>query len=382
MYSEAKYSKVKRYYFEREAQVTQLQNTVANQRMSMSKTSLDDAQYAARFERLNGAIRDLAFSVRKDWIQVPNWLSPVCNSDAHKVGQKEMTAVGRAYLSRRVYELVFATVFHPGLNMGLSSALKRIERNIRAANSLAYMSDELREDVTTKVTTWRLVTVEGLQDQLANSSENVSQFTLAATEQMVKELKMMLADPAPPNVESGAQMIIELAVGIASNLPIESRDVHVEYYLPGTPINETHMKLESGMPPLTQPGEHADDADSNGEVDMAQDPQSIENEIREASAKATAMRPGSQSDTGSTGSKSDSKKKSGGLFGGLGHKKGPPPSASAGSGIMRDDRDMAESNEGQIRFACFVAVEVRGKGGKETSGGSNVLYKAPCLAYT
>ncbi|KAK5007980.1 hypothetical protein LTR60_005576, partial [Cryomyces antarcticus] len=37
-----KYVRVKKYYFEKEDQVKQLQNTLAHQRLSQSKTSLDD----------------------------------------------------------------------------------------------------------------------------------------------------------------------------------------------------------------------------------------------------------------------------------------------------------------------------------------------------
>ena len=86
--------KVKRYFFERDAQVQQLQNTVAHQRMATSRTVLDDDEYATRFNRLDGAIKDLSFNIRKDWRNIPPWLQPVVNEDAHNVGTKEMTAVG------------------------------------------------------------------------------------------------------------------------------------------------------------------------------------------------------------------------------------------------------------------------------------------------
>ena len=46
-------------------------------------------------------------------------------------------------------------------------------------------------------------------------------------------------------------MIIELVVSIAIHLPLESRDVVIEYYMPGHSIVTELMKLESGIPPLT-----------------------------------------------------------------------------------------------------------------------------------
>jgi len=46
-------------------------------------------------------------------------------------------------------------------------------------------------------------------------------------------------------------MIIELVVSIAIHLPLESRDVVIEYYMPGHSIATEFMKLESGITPLT-----------------------------------------------------------------------------------------------------------------------------------
>jgi hypothetical protein len=60
-----KYKNVKRLYFDGKkeieqlsGQVEQLQNAIANQRMSQSRTSLDDSEYTTRFNRLNGAINN------------------------------------------------------------------------------------------------------------------------------------------------------------------------------------------------------------------------------------------------------------------------------------------------------------------------------------
>src|SRR5271163_1326327 len=210
----------------------------------MSRTSLDDAQYTTRFERLNGAINQLAFNIRKDWKKIPAWLKVFCNQDAQKTGTKEMTAVGRAEISRWLYESVFETYFHPGLEQATSMQLKKIEKNIRRSGQVAFMSEEQRDDLTTKITAWRLTTIEGLQDELATGQDCMAYLVKFLSEALTGSLKQLLVDPPPPGIESGVQMIIELAVGIMQNLPIESRDVCVEYFSPGTTINETYMKME------------------------------------------------------------------------------------------------------------------------------------------
>ena len=77
-----KYRKVKKYYFDKDAQVQQLQNTLAHQRLSQSRTSLDDNEYANRFSRLDGAINNLAFNIRKEWKAVNKCLSTCVKKDA------------------------------------------------------------------------------------------------------------------------------------------------------------------------------------------------------------------------------------------------------------------------------------------------------------
>ena len=248
----------------------------------MSRTSLDDAQYAARFERLNGAIRDLAFGIRREWTTIPEWLMPFCNQDAHRVGQKEMIAVGRAYISRCIYDNIFYAHFHPGLDMALSGALKKIERNIRRTTPTSYMPEAHRDDITAKLPNGRLVTLEGLQDDMINASERMSQFISFVSSRIVDSIIPMITHPAPTplqaTLESGVQMIVELAVGIASNLPIESRDVHIEYFMPGTPIDERFMRMETGIGPLLQPGRGRDDDD--GEDDGESGPETEEKDAQ------------------------------------------------------------------------------------------------------
>ena len=408
--TEAKYSKVKKYYFEKDAQVTQLQNTVANQRLSMSKTSLDDNEYGTRFNRLDGAINNLSFNIRKHWKGVPPWLGPFVNKDAHTIGTKEMTAVGRACITRWVVDEILDRYFHPSIEVGLSSQLKIIEKNIRRnVQNSAIQSEEHRDDLTTKLTNWRLTTLEGLQDSLngGQAHDYRNALTQGLTEKLTASLQMNLTDPPPPGLDSGVGMIIELAIGIAANLPVESRDVCIEYFMPGMPIVEAYMKLEPGMPPLvnpaiaTQQGEFSNLGDqgdgesmasglSAEERDRERDPAAIEAEIRESAAKATQPPGQSRSDSVSGASSKDKKKQS--FLGGLVNKKPAPQGGDGGRGPgqggMGDreaqekaEREREREKEGTIRFAAFVAVEVRGKSGG-VGGVGNVLVKAPVYSYS
>ena len=454
---QAKYSKVKRYYFERENQVTQLQNTVANQRLSMSKTSLDDAQYTARFERLSQAINNLSFNIRKNWRAIPPWLRHVCNQDAHTVGTKEMTAVGRACITRWLYESIFQHTFHPGIEPQLSAQLKRLEHSLRRGGQAgSLLTDEQRDDLTTKITTWRLTTIEGLQEMLG--SQQAEHYTESMnkhyTLQLTESLKANLTDPPPPGLLEGVGMIVGQAIGIASNIPLESRDICIEYFMPGTPLNETYMKVEPQIVALSNPGPdervlqqreadakaraEAQEGDHMSNASTDDVPRDVEAEIREAAGKAAAQpaqqggaagQQGRNESTASSNSQATIKgsgdkqsKKSGGLFGGFVNKK-PSMSSRGGErpeGInTRNEGDdervnvrnsmavdpasivpPSVANEGCIRFAAFVAVEVRGKGpgnppaavnsGKEpgsaAAGASpqpsvNVLFKAPVYEY-
>lgn len=461
---QAKYSKVKRYYFEREAQVTQLQNTVANQRLSMSKTSLDDAQYTARFERLSNAINNLAFNIRKNWRAVPPWLRHVCNQDAHSIGTKEMTAVGRACISRWLFESIFERTFHPGIDPGLSAQLKHVEKVLRRSSQGVLLTDEQRDDLTTKITTWRLTTIEGLQDVLESpqAEQYIETMNKVFTHQLTESLKANLTEPPPTGLAEGVGMIVSQAIGIARNIPCESRDICVEYFMPGTPVNEVYMKLEPQMTPLTNPGpderlmalqaqqamQDGQDAESTASTDDARE-REVEAEIREAAGKAAGqpsqVSVGSARNESATGSASqgpnkgvsDKASKKSSFLGGFVSKKPAPSSRNPSNAQDRDRGNDAASNnsseretelsrnvgvresmavdpaqlvapppganQGRIRFAAFVAIEVRGKGGPAASaaerqaskaseagsavGGSsressvNVLFKAPVYEY-
>ena len=221
-----KYTKVKKYYFEKEDQVKQLQNSLAHQRLSQSRTSLDDSEYTTRFNRLDGLVAQLAFSIRKSWRSIPSWLVGSVNKDAVATGKQEMTAAGRAFISCWLVDEVFDQYFHPDLEPTLSAQLKSIQRNIRRFAPPAQTAEE-EEYLTSKVVNWRLSTLEGLQEALRSPQcpANRSQLTDKLKENLVNALAIHLQDPPPSDLEGGVHMIIELVVSIAIHLPLESRDV-------------------------------------------------------------------------------------------------------------------------------------------------------------
>lgn len=233
-------------------QIEQLQNAVANQRITASRTALDDGEYSTRFNRLNGAVNNMAFNIRKDWRLVPRWLDRYVSQDALKTGKQEMTAVGRAVITRWIVEEVFNRCFHPGLDPELSRRLKEIELGIRR-NSYTLTSQEEFDALTSKVVSWRMATLDGLSAELNSpaAADVRAEFTARATESLLATLTQYLDDPPPAGIEGSASMIMELAVGIAANMPLESRDVVIRYPLPGDPVEAGVMEVEKGgLPPL------------------------------------------------------------------------------------------------------------------------------------
>ncbi|KAI9849359.1 MAG: hypothetical protein M1838_000194 [Thelocarpon superellum] len=382
---QGKYSKVKKLYFDKLAQVEQLQNTLAHQRLSQSRTSLDDNEYATRFNRLDGAINNLAFNIRKEWGSVPPWLQPVINRDAHIKGTKEMTVVGRACISRWIVEEILDRYFHPGLEPGLSSQLKIIEKNIRR---LAPPAQSLEEEdaLLAKVSNWRLTTADGLQDALATSkaADYRAKLTQSLVRSLIASLTMMLNDPPPSDLEGGVAMIVELAVGLAANVPLESRDVFFSYPSPGTPIMSDTMKLETGLPPL---------ATSVGEGEGSEADRTSLSGVEVSSQMSDGKDQHSLSelrDSDSASLKEQVPKKRGMLGGFLGKKPGPTSSlegmqkAGGASGSQNSltqqtlppgqrPTSPAERKDEvpRVRVAAFMTVEVRGR---------SVLVKAPVWA--
>ncbi|KAL1844373.1 hypothetical protein VTJ49DRAFT_52 [Mycothermus thermophilus] len=355
-----KYKNVKRLYFDGKkeiehlnAQVEQLQNAIANQRMSQSRTSLDDSEYTTRFNRLNGAINNLAFNIRKDWVSLPAWLVPFVSADALKTGKQEMTAVGRAVIARWIVDEIFNRCFHPGLDPALSRQLKAVELNIRHF-SYTMNSQEEFEALTSKVVAWRMATLEGLQDVLRSpeSTNHRHDFTRRATSNLTAHLFQHLADPPPPGVDGSASMIVELAVGIASNLPLESRDVAITYPLPESPIQPDLMEVEKTGLPALEP-RPSDTSAANAAEDQ-----------QTAAGNNAAGEDGKEGGGTAGGKDSQAQDRSsrGGGGGGesqeqrqRGDKKAAPPPPPA-------------KDTPKVRFAGFVAVEVRGR---------QVLVKAP-----
>ncbi|KAI4285140.1 MAG: hypothetical protein L6R38_000890 [Xanthoria sp. 2 TBL-2021] len=373
-----KYRKVKKYYFEKEGQVQQLQNTLAHQRLAMSRTSLDDNEYVNRFSRLDGAINNLAFNIRREWRSVPPWLAPAVNKDATTNPTKEMTAVGRACISRWLVDELFDRFFHPSLDPGLSTQLKIIEKNLRRF-AAPTPTDEEKEGLMSRISNWRLATLEGLNEvlQSASAAENRNALTLTLVEKMVAALNMNLKDPAPAGLEGGVSMIVELAVGIAANLPLESRDVFVEYVYPNSRIDENVMKLETGLPPLTNPGEGIIEEPSRSSVER--DSHVDENDSlkdRDEEVESPQQQKSSEKEAQQHQQQHQQQKKKSGMFGGFmgGKKAGSVP---GGTGVaaqqvqkeqLAKEQQAKEPKEERVRFCAFMAVEVRGR---------SVLVKAP-----
>lgn len=368
-----KYQKVKRYFFEQQTQVHQLQNTLANQRLSLSRTSWDDSEYATRFNRLDGLIAQLSFSIRKDWKSIPPWLHPVVNKNAVEIGKQEMTAVGRAFISRWLAENIFEKYFHPDLEPGFSTQLQIIQLNIRKFAPPCHSTED-EDSLAAKVINWRLATLEGLADQLKapQAEANRQKLTETLNEKLIASLQMFLNDPAPADLTGGVPMIVELAVSIAQHLPLESREVHIEYFPPGHGIVSEHMKMESGIPPLTSPIAELDEADRV----------SLRSVASKMDDNASVGDQDLQSQQSSLPAKEDKKR---GFFGGLGASKKPTTApASLGKresplgqgGSQQSLTGPPGSSSGQkdeappprVRLAVGVAVQIRGK---------SVLIKAP-----
>ena len=373
---EDKYRKVKKYYFDKDAQVQQLQNTLAHQRLSQSRTSLDDNEYASRFQRLDGAINNLAFISRREWRSVPPWLAPYVNKEATTSATKETTAIGRACISRWLVDEIFDRYFHPSLDPTFSAHLKIIEKNLRRF-APPTPSDEEKEALIARISNWRLSTLDGLSELLVSpqAAEYRTALSESLKERLTESLAINLKQPLSPDVQQGVVSIIDLAMGIATNLPLESRDVFVGYITPGALISEAYMKIETGLPTLTNPGSsevHDSDKSSEettleggGKDGTTDDSGSVEE--RGVQQQQQQQRPGSV--TAGKEAAAASKKK-GGVFGGFmgGKKAGAIPGGSGPQAVQHLQQQQQQKAEERVRFAAFLVVEVRGR---------SVLCKAP-----
>lgn len=343
-----KYKKVKSLYFEKTAQVEALQNTIANQRLSVSRTSLDDNEYISRFNRLDGAVKELAFSIRKSWRGIPPLLTPYVNQDAAKVGTKEMTAMGRAHISYFLASEIFHASFHPGLDPELSGSLKSIENTLRAAIPPNCNKEE-EESHISKIVQWRLTTLEGLSGHLSTpeAREHIAHFTQICATRLTAFLLQYLNEP-DGTVESSATMIVELAISIATNLPLESRDILVSYPMPADLITANH-KIEPALPPLENPGRTPSPEDHAGDRAVHAQSERTDSNI---STKETRK-----------------EKARSGVFAGLiGVKRGSVSEERPASGGKVKEILGRGEGEKRVRYAAFLGVEVRGR---------SVLIKAP-----
>jgi hypothetical protein len=222
--------------------------------MSASRTSLDDSEYIARFERLSGLVSQLSFSIRKSWVKVPEWLHGSVNKDAIVTAKQEMTAVGKAFISRWLWQEIFQTIFHPDLEYPLSLALKNIYTNIRHMAPPVHSAEE-DEALSAKLSLWRMATLDGVAGQLRSpiATQNRNMLIGKLSERLTADISQYLTDPAPSDLAGGVNMVVELAITIAAHLPVESREVQIEYFLPMSYVSPDFMKIETGIPPLTSP---------------------------------------------------------------------------------------------------------------------------------
>jgi hypothetical protein len=273
-----------------------------------------------------------------------------------------MTAVGRAVITRWLVDEVFSRCFHPCLEPGLSRHLKAIERSIRHVNTRTLNSVEEQDALTNKILSWRMATLEGLQDILRSSESQThrSEFIQQASDGLKFCLFQHLADPPPPDVEGSVSSIVENVVAIACNLPMESRDVSITLPLPGDPIHSDFMEIEkTGLPALDRP------------VDGGEDSKSVDEAAKDGKGRGTngAGGPEAKSRGGMLGSILSTVGAGGGTGGSAGNS---APSSRKGSvadpAAQQGAAGPFTQDANRIRFAGFVAVEVRGR---------QVLHKAP-----
>lgn len=325
---------------------------------------MDDGEYIARLTRLDGLIAQLAFGFRKDWKAIPSWLQTSVNKEALTTGKQEMTAVGRAFISQWLVEQVFERFFHPALSLATSQELKAIQLNLRKHSPALQMGEE-EEALTTKIINWRLATVDGLQPILnaPEAAEQRQTLIEILNKELVATLHAHMNEPPPVGVEGGVNMIVELVVAILSHLPCESRDVNIEYYMPGTLVHPDIMKIESGIPPLGEP--------------VAQpEPSEDESASRNAEGEEKETQEGQSEESEQPAKERGGKK---GLFGGLMSKKsnasgpvkqGSQASASSNSLMQRPGSAGGATEEApaRVRMAVFLGLQIRDK---------MVLTKAP-----
>ena len=259
-----------------------------------------------------------------------------------------MTAVGRACITRWLVDELLERYFHPSLEPNLSRDLKLIERNLRKF-AAPTPTDEERDALLAKISNWRLSTLDGLQDTLA--TQDAADYKADLTDELIRTLTSSLLtnlkEPPPPGLEQGVTSIVEIAVGIAANLPLESRDVYVDYVLPGTLVDESYMKVEGTLPPLTNPGTDRTASAATNDYDNGDgDDDSDSGDEKESEGKEKEQQQQQQS-----------KKK--GFFKGTSSGKRGGPSQPTPPGSSAGKKSEEAPKEDRVRFAAFMSVEVR-----------------------
>lgn len=320
----------------------------------------------------------MSFSIRKEWKSIPQWLHVVVNKTAVETGKQEMTAVGRAFISHWLVENIFEKYFHPDLEPGFSTQLQSIALNIRRFSPTCHSAED-EESLAAKIINWRLATLEGLADSLRSPQAAANRQTLIETlnEKLIGSIQMHLNDPAPPDLNGGVPMIVELAISIAQHLPLESREVHIEYFPPGHSLVPEFMKMETGIPALTAPIAEPEEADRASIRSVASKVQDDNASIAEQEQQVAQQQQNAQG-----GPKEDKKR---GMFGFGAAKKPTTTPASLGKresslGQGGSQQSLTQNPPGssngpkeeppppRVRLAVGVAVQIRGK---------SILIKAP-----
>lgn len=351
---EEKYNKVKRLYFEKDEQVKQLQNTLANQRLAVSRTTLDDSQYIERLTRLDGLIAQLAFGMRKDWKSLPEWLQPSIPNSAIALGKQEMTAAGRAFISRWLAEEVLNKYFHPSLELSLSKQLKTMQYNICSYSAAPHSSEE-DEALGAKIVSWRLATIDGLKPILssAEASEQRKRLISSLIQDLTTLINSHMKEPVA-GLEAGISMIIEGTIGILANLPLESRDVEIEYYLPGSAIIPAMMNVEQTAGVSTAVNDM--DLDSASSTSGQGDAQENLSEQQGNAMEQAPRHSPSQLRKSFLGSMIGSKRS---------------PSGGHRGQLVETGTPSAKEDVSKVRLCLFLAAQIRGR---------TVLCKAPVFA--
>lgn len=167
--------------------------------------------------------------------------------------------------------------------------------------------------------------MEGLAYRLnsAHAAQAKADFIQMAVSNLTAHLMNHLHDSADHGFQGNATSIIELAVGIASHLPCESRDIAVCYPLPGDLV-APYMKVEPALPPL--------------EVDA---------KAEEGEGKDSKEEEGGKEGKGKKDAKGQLKKLA--------------PGAAAAAAAATAEQPEIKEGANNIRFAGFMGVEVRGR---------------------